>query len=105
MKIPYVISLNTREAYRTAPIMVASTGEAPRKIVAEDFEWDDNLTPAPLTYFAALALSRVFHKINPLQRILQKDINMLMDLYPADIPLKFSVPYIKVSAIKINTDI
>ncbi|CAH0727438.1 unnamed protein product, partial [Brenthis ino] len=95
MKIPYVVSPNTREAYRTAPIMVASTGEAPRKIVAEDFEWDDNLTPAPLTYFAALSLSRVFHKINPLQKILQKDINMLMDLYPADIPLKFSVPYIK----------
>lgn len=96
MKIPYIISLNAREAYRTAPIMADSPGEASRKIVAEDFEWDTELTPAPLTYFAALSLSRVFHRINPLQRVLQKDVDMLMDLYPADIPLKFSVPYIKV---------
>ncbi|XP_072941056.1 dynein regulatory complex subunit 5-like [Epargyreus clarus] len=95
MKIPYVVSLNTRAAYATSPFMIASAGEAPRKIVAEDFEWDDNFMPAPLTYFAALALSRIFHRINPLHRILQKDVDMLMDLYPADIPLKYSVPCIK----------
>ncbi|CAG9581493.1 unnamed protein product [Danaus chrysippus] len=95
MKIPYVVSLNTREAYSTWQTMKTSPGEAPRKIVAEDFEWDDDFTPAPLTFFAALSLSRVFHRINPLQRILQKDVDMLMDLYLADIPLKYSVPYIK----------
>ncbi|CAB3240904.1 unnamed protein product [Arctia plantaginis] len=95
MKIPYVVNLNTREAYATSDIMKTSPGEAPRKIVAEDFEWDDDFTPAPLTYFAALSLSRAFHKINPLKHILQKDVDMLMDLYPADIPLKASVPHIK----------
>lgn len=96
MKIPYVVNLNTREAYATSDIMKTSPGEAPRKVVAEDFEWDDDFTPAPLTYFAALTLSRVFHRINPLKHILQKDVDMLMDLYPADIPLKASVPHIKV---------
>ncbi|XP_047529880.1 dynein regulatory complex subunit 5 [Vanessa atalanta] len=95
MKIPYVVSSNTRKAYSTSELMKASPGEASRKINAEDFEWDDELTPAPLTYFAALALSRIFHRLNPLRKILQKDIDMLMDLYPADIPLKFSVPCIK----------
>ncbi|XP_028178253.1 dynein regulatory complex subunit 5 [Ostrinia nubilalis] len=95
MKIPYVVSKNTREAYATAPLMKTSVSEVDRKIVAENFEWDDDLTPAPLTYFAALALSRVFHRINPLKRILQKDVDMLMDLYPADIPLKSCVPHIK----------
>lgn len=96
MKIPYLVSTNTRQAYTTSNIMKASLGETTRKIVSEDFEWDDGFTPAPLTYFAALALSKVFHRINPLHKILQKDVDMLMDLYPADIPLKFSVPYIRV---------
>lgn len=96
MKIPYVVNLNTREAYATSKTMKESVGEAPRKIIAEDFEWDDDITPAPLRYFAALSLSTVFHKINPLKKVLQKDIDLLMDLYPADIPLKSSVPYIKV---------
>lgn len=96
MKIPYVVSLNTRNSYATPAAMKNSITEAERKIVAEDFEWDDDVTPAPLTYFAALSLSRVFHRINPLKRILQKDIDMLMDLYPADIPLSYSVPCIKV---------
>ncbi|XP_053615684.1 dynein regulatory complex subunit 5-like [Plodia interpunctella] len=95
MKIPYVVSSNTREAYRTTNVMKNSVAELPRKILAEDFEWDDDLTPAPLTYFAALTLSKVFHRINPLHRILQKDVDMLMDLYPATIPLKYSVPHIK----------
>lgn len=96
MKIPYVVSLNTRHAYSTTNVMKNSVAELERKIVAEDFEWDDDFTPAPLTYFAALALSRVFHRINPLKRVLQKDVDMLMDLYPADIPLKYSVPFIRV---------
>ncbi|XP_050666692.1 dynein regulatory complex subunit 5 isoform X2 [Leptidea sinapis] len=95
MKIPYVVSTNTRRAYSTSPFMKSSQPEAERKIVAEDFEWDDNVTPAPLTYFAALELSRNFHRINPLNDILQKDINMLMDLYPANIPLRDCVPSIK----------
>ncbi|KAJ0182415.1 hypothetical protein K1T71_001784 [Dendrolimus kikuchii] len=95
MKIPYIVSVNTRKAYATSDIMKTSVGEASRKIIAEDFEWDDDFTPAPLTYFAALALSRVFQRINPLHKILQKDVDMLMDLYPADIPLKYSVPFIK----------
>ncbi|KAM3967527.1 dynein regulatory complex subunit 5 [Aphomia sociella] len=95
MKIPYLVSLSTREAYATSAVMKNSVAEAPRKIVAEDFEWDDEITPAPLTYYAALALSRIFHRINPLRKILQKDVDVLMDLYPADIPLKYSVRYIK----------
>lgn len=96
MKIPYIVSSNTKKAYATSEVMKTSTGEASRKIFAEDFEWDDNFTPAPLTYFAALALSRIFQRINPIHKILQKDVDMLMDLFPADIPLKYSVPYIKV---------
>lgn len=76
--------------------MKESGGEAGRKIVAEDFEWDEGFTPAPLTYYAALALSRSFHLINPLNKILQKDVDMLMDLFPANIPLKCSVPLIRV---------
>ncbi|KOB76803.1 T-complex-associated testis-expressed protein 1 [Operophtera brumata] len=95
MKVPYLVSANTRQAYTTSGLMGLSAGEATRKIVAEDFEWDDGFTPAPLSYFAALALSRIFHRINPLHKILQKEVNMLMDLYPADIPLKYSVPFIK----------
>ncbi|CAG9796490.1 unnamed protein product [Diatraea saccharalis] len=95
MKIPYVVSENTRKAYATTTVMKNSLAEGNRKIISEDFEWDDGVTPAPLTYFAALSLSRAFHIINPLKRILQKDIDMLMDLYPADIPLKCCVPYIK----------
>jgi hypothetical protein len=70
--------------------------EISRKTINEDFEWDDDVTPAPLTYFAALALSKIFHRINPLHSILQKDVDILMDLYPVDIPLKYSVPRIKV---------
>lgn len=96
MKIPYVVSTNTRNAYATAPLLHASVGETGRKLVPENFEWDDGFTPAPLTFYAALTLSRIFHRINPLRRILQKDIDILMDLYPATIPLKFSVRYIKV---------
>lgn len=96
MKIPYIVSLNSREAYRTSNVMMGCASEAGRRVHAEDFEWDDDFSPAPLTYFAALALSRVFHRINPLHRILQKDVNMLMDLFPADIPLRFSVPLIVV---------
>ncbi|XP_068626983.1 uncharacterized protein [Battus philenor] len=95
MKIPYVVSTNTRNAYRTSQFMQESTGEATRKIVAENFEWDDNFSPAPLTYHAALSLSKIFHRINPLNVILRKDRDILMDLYPADVPLKFSVPLIK----------
>ncbi|XP_004930096.1 dynein regulatory complex subunit 5 [Bombyx mori] len=95
MKIPYLVSQNTREAYATSHEMKTSIAEAKRKIVAEDFEWDDGLTPAPLSYFAALSLSRAFHIINPLNKILQKDVDILMDLYPADIPLKCSVPLIQ----------
>lgn len=96
MKIPYVVSQNTKEAYSTSAVMRASAAEADRKIVAEDFEWDEGFTPAPLTYFAAIALSKIFHRINPLQKILQIDRDILMDLYPANIPLKFTVPFIKV---------
>lgn len=96
MKIPYVLSLNTRGAYDTSPVMKSCASEAGRKVVAENFEWDDDYTPAPLTYHAALALSKIFHRINPLHIILQKDVDILMDLFPADIPLRFSVPYIKV---------
>ncbi|XP_061709075.1 dynein regulatory complex subunit 5 [Cydia pomonella] len=95
MKIPYVISTNTREAYKTSETMKNSLGEATRKVMAEDFEWDDGLTPPPLTYFAALHLSRIFHRINPLHKVLQKDVNMLMDLFPANIPLRCSVPLIR----------
>ncbi|RVE48149.1 hypothetical protein evm_007209 [Chilo suppressalis] len=95
MKIPYIVPQNTQQAYVTTNVMKNSLAEANRKIVAENFQWDDDVTPAPLTYFSALALSRAFHKINPLHKILQKDVDMLMDLYPADIPLKCSVPYIK----------
>ncbi|XP_026759275.2 uncharacterized protein LOC113518507 [Galleria mellonella] len=95
MKIPYLVSQNVRETYATSAAMKNSIAEVPRKIVAEDFEWDDDLTPAPLAYYAALVLSRIFHRINPLKQILQKDIDILMDLYPADIPLKYSVRYIK----------
>ncbi|CAK1540146.1 unnamed protein product [Leptosia nina] len=95
MKIPYVVSTNTRWAYNTAPLMHASLGETGRKLVPEDFEWDDDYTPAPLTLYAALALSRIFHRINPLHKILQKDVDILMDLFPATIPLKFSVRFIK----------
>lgn len=101
MKIPYLVSLNTREAYATTVAMKSSLGEAPRKIIAEDFEWDDNVTPPPLTFCAALVLSRMFHMLNPLEKILQKDIDILMDLYPSDIPLKYSVPSIKVIFIQI----
>lgn len=96
MKIPYVVSLNALEAFATSTVMKNSPAETNRKVVAENFEWDDNFTPAPLTYYAALALSRHFEKINPLHSILQKDVDILMDLYPTDIPLKFSVPLIEV---------
>ncbi|XP_034830801.1 dynein regulatory complex subunit 5-like isoform X2 [Maniola hyperantus] len=95
MKVPYVVPVSTRKAYSTSNVMKTSLGEADRQIVAENFEWDDNFTPAPLTYYAAIALSKIFHRINPLQKILQKDRDILMDLYPANIPLKFTVPYIK----------
>ncbi|CAH0592527.1 unnamed protein product [Chrysodeixis includens] len=95
MKIPYLVNLNTRQAYESTKTIKKSIAEAPRKVVAEDFEWDDDITPPPLTYCAALVLSRLFHRINPLKQILQKDIDILMDLYPADIPLRCSVPYIK----------
>ncbi|KAG6462328.1 hypothetical protein O3G_MSEX013193 [Manduca sexta] len=95
MKIPYVVSLNCREAYATSAFMQASAGEMSRKIIAEDFEWDNGVTPAPLTFFAALELSKIFHRLNPLHKILQKDVDILMDLFPADIPLKFTVPHIK----------
>lgn len=97
MKIPYVVSLNSRETYTTSKLMKISSAETTRKVLAEDFEWDDNFTPAPLTYFAAIALSKVFHRIDPLHKILQKDVDILMDLYPADIPLKYSVPLIRVN--------
>lgn len=97
MKIPYLVNLNTRQAYESTPTIKNSPAEAPRKIVAEDFEWDDDITPPPLTYCTALVLSKMFHKVNPLERILQKDIDILMDLYPADIPLRCSVPHIKVN--------
>ncbi|PZC78419.1 dynein regulatory complex subunit 5 [Helicoverpa armigera] len=95
MKIPYLVNMNTYVAYSTPKTMKNSIAEASRKIVAEDFEWDTGITPAPLTYYAAIVLSKMFDKVNPLEKILQKDIDILMDLYPADIPLKFSVPYIK----------
>lgn len=96
MKIPYVVPTNPRDAYATTNTMKTSLGEAARKIRADDFEWDEDFTPAPLTYFATLQLSRMFERINPLGRILQKDNDMLMDLYPDNIPLKYSVPCIKV---------
>lgn len=96
MKIPYLVNMNTLKAYETPPTMSNSVAEIPRKIRAEDFEWDENFTPQPLSYYASLTLSRMFHRLNPLQKILQKDVDLLMDLYPADIPLKYSVPYIKV---------
>lgn len=99
MKVPYVVPVSTRKAYSTSNVMKTSLGEADRQIVAENFEWDDNFTPAPLTYYAAIALSKIFHRINPLQKILQKDRDILMDLYPANIPLKFTVPYIKVTLV------
>ena len=96
MKIPYLVSTNTRKAYETPATMSESAAEMPRKIRAEDFEWDTNFTPQPLTFYAALALSRMFDRLNPLEKILQKDVDILMDLFPFDIPLKFSVPHIKV---------
>lgn len=97
MKIPYLVSLNARETYATSAHMRASAGEASRKVVAEDFEWDDDYTPAPLTFLAAVALSKIFERLNPLHRILQKDVDILMDLYPWTIPLRFSVPAIVVT--------
>ncbi|XP_013135351.1 PREDICTED: T-complex-associated testis-expressed protein 1-like isoform X1 [Papilio polytes] len=95
MKIPYVVSTNTRHAYRTAEFMQQSNGEVHRRILAENFEWDDGYTPAPLSLLAAGALSKIFHRINPLHRILRKDRDILMDLFPADIPLKYSVRLIE----------
>lgn len=94
MKFSYKVPINTRVSYTTSTATRNAVSEITRKVIAEDFEWDDGFTPAPLTYFAALSLSRVFHRINPLKRILQKDVDILMDLYPADIPLKYSVPLI-----------
>ncbi|KAJ2948152.1 hypothetical protein O0L34_g9956 [Tuta absoluta] len=94
MKIPYTVSTNTRSVYNCSQLMQNSGMEVNRKLVAENFEWDDDVTPAPLTYCAALALSKNFTKINPLKKILQKDVDILMDLYPADVPLKYSVPQI-----------
>ncbi|KAJ8735636.1 hypothetical protein PYW07_007256 [Mythimna separata] len=95
MKIPYVVNKNTLKTYATPEAMSNSVAEANRKIRAEDFKWDTTFTPAPLTFCAALMLSRLFDRLNPLQKILQKDVDMLMDLYPSTIQLKFSVPYIK----------
>ncbi|KAJ8736276.1 hypothetical protein PYW08_006932 [Mythimna loreyi] len=95
MKIPYVVNMNTLATYATPAVMSNSAAEAPRKIRAEDFSWDTDLTPQPLTFCAALILSRMFNRLNPLKKILQKDVDMLMDLYPSDIQLKFSVLYIK----------
>lgn len=96
MKIPYVVPYNARTAFATSAVMFNSVAESNRKTVPENFEWDDELTPAPLTFLAAKALSIIFHRINPLHVILQKDVDILMDLYPSSIPLKFSVPLIKV---------
>lgn len=96
MKIPYVVPPNAGKAYATSPVMLNSVSEINRKTVPENFEWDDKLTPAPLTFLAARALSIIFHRINPLHVILQKDVDILMDLFPSSIPLKFSVPLIKV---------
>lgn len=93
---PYVVSQNTRKAYATSDVMKNSVAEQSRKIRADDFEWEKDLTPAPLRYYAALELSRIFHRINPLNTILRKDRDMLMDLYRHDIPLIYSVPLIKV---------
>ncbi|KPJ08694.1 T-complex-associated testis-expressed protein 1 [Papilio machaon] len=95
MKIPYVVSTNSRNAYRTAEFMQQSNGEVQRRIIAENFEWDDGYTPPPLSFVAAIALSKIFHRINPLNRILRKDRDILMDLFPADIPLKYSVRFIE----------
>lgn len=99
MKIPYVVPLNARKAYATSPVMLNSISEVNRKTVPENFEWDDEFTPAPLTLLAAGALSIIFHRINPLHVILQKDVDILMDLFPSSIPLKFSVPLIKVQVL------
>ena len=88
-------------AYTPPVVMTNSAGEGSRKIRSEDFDWDTTLTPPPLTFCAALVLSRIFTTINPLQRILQKDIDILMDLYPADIPLKYSVTFIKVHIVQL----
>lgn len=96
MKIPYVVPPNARKAYATSPAMLNSVCEINRKTVPENFEWDDELTPAPLTFLAAGALSIIFHRIDALHIILQKDVDILMDLFPSSIPLKFSVPLIKV---------
>lgn len=93
---PYKVSRNTQAAYATSNVMKNSAGEQPRKTRADDFEWEKNLTPPPLRFFAALTLSRIFHRIDPQDSLLWKDRDMLMDLYPDDIPLKFSVPLIKV---------
>lgn len=99
MKVPYLVNWNTLQSYATPATMSGSPAEASRKIRAEDFSWDTDFTPQPLTFYAAVVLSRMFDRLNPLQIILQKDVDILMDLYPANIQLKFSVPYIKVSFI------
>ncbi|KAG7310536.1 hypothetical protein JYU34_003321 [Plutella xylostella] len=95
MKLPYVVSSNTREAYATSSLMKESLGEASRRVRAEDFEWEEAVTPPPLSYLAVVALSQMFERLNPLDSILQKDRDLLMDLYPDSIPLKFSVPLIE----------
>ncbi|GBP76981.1 Dynein regulatory complex subunit 5 [Eumeta japonica] len=95
MKVPYAVSENSRIAYQCSSAMRDSGGERHRKVHAEELDWDKR-SPASLRYYALLSLSRVLHRINPLDRILKQDIDMIMDLYPVDIPLKFSVPFIQV---------
>lgn len=97
MRIPYIINKNTKVEYTPSKATVDLVGETGRKIISENFNWDDELCPS-LATLCVQAICKSF-KDFPRLDLPCPDRNYLLEILPTDLPLELTVPLIEVSVL------
>lgn len=96
MKIPYIISKNTFKVYSPSTQSLELIGENTRKIVAENFNWDNSQCPS-LKEFCIQSIAEHFKEKQLLHELTCADKVSLLDVLPVDLPLELVIPLVNVS--------
>ncbi|XP_076252023.1 uncharacterized protein LOC143191121 [Rhynchophorus ferrugineus] len=93
MKIPYIISNNAFNVYLPSSQTLELIGEGTRKIVAENFNWDNSQCPS-LKEFCIQSIAENFKEKHLLNEITCSDKVALLDVLAVDLPLELVIPLV-----------
>lgn len=95
MRVPHIISENTRLAYNTSPASFALVGEYDRNIKAEDFNWNAKLIPS-LVELCVQIINKNFFQNPILNKLPCLERNHLLEILSVELPLELTIPLINV---------